>query len=62
MAKAGEAAKGSQVTALTPGQARDAIAAFERLQAIYQSTGRRVSPAKAANVIPLLAVARKDAH
>jgi hypothetical protein len=36
-------AKGSQVTALTPGQARDALAALERLQGFYQSTGRRVS-------------------
>jgi integrase len=36
-------AKGSQVTALTPGQANDALAALERLQGFYQSTGRRVS-------------------
>lgn len=36
-------AKGSQVTALTPGQARDALAALERLQSFYQGTGRRVS-------------------
>src|ERR1035441_8001070 len=36
-------AAGSQVTALTPGQARDALAALERLQAFYQSAGRRVS-------------------
>jgi len=35
--------KGSQVTALTPGQANDALAALERLQGFYQSTGRRVS-------------------
>lgn len=35
--------KGLQVTALTPGQARDTLAALERLQAFYQSTGRRVS-------------------
>ena len=34
---------GSQVTALTPGQARDALAAMERLEGFYQSTGRRVS-------------------
>ena len=33
-------AKGSQVTALTPGQANDALAALERLQGFYQSTGR----------------------
>jgi integrase len=36
-------AKGSQVTALTPAQARDALAALERLQGFFQSTGRRVS-------------------
>ena len=36
-------AKGSTVTALTPGQARDALAAFERLQGFYQTTGRRMS-------------------
>jgi integrase len=36
-------AKGSQVTALTPGQANDALAALERLQAYYGATGRRVS-------------------
>src|ERR1039458_10663998 len=36
-------AKGSRVTALTPGQANDALAALERLQGFYQSTGRRVS-------------------
>ena len=34
---------GSQVTALTPGQANDALAAFERLEGLYRSTGRRVS-------------------
>jgi integrase len=38
-----ELAKGLTVTALTPGQARDALAAFERLQSHYQTTGRRVS-------------------
>ncbi|PYK96031.1 MAG: hypothetical protein DME19_21060, partial [Verrucomicrobia bacterium] len=31
-------AKGSQVTALTAGQARDALAALERLQTFYQAT------------------------
>jgi integrase len=36
-------AKGSQVTRLTPGQANDALAALERLDAFYKSTGRRVS-------------------
>jgi integrase len=36
-------AKGAQVAALTAAQARDALAAFERLLAFYQSTGRRVS-------------------
>jgi integrase len=35
--------KGSQAAALSPGQARDALTALERLQAFYQSTGRRVS-------------------
>jgi hypothetical protein len=34
---------GSQVTALTPGQANDARAALERVQAYYQATGRKVS-------------------
>ncbi len=34
---------GSQVTALTPGQASDARAALERLQGFYQATGRKVS-------------------
>ncbi|MGH8024485.1 MAG: tyrosine-type recombinase/integrase, partial [Limisphaerales bacterium] len=36
-------AKGSQVTALHPAQARDALAALERLQTHFQSTGRRFS-------------------
>ena len=36
-------AKGSQVTALHPAQARDALAALERLTDFYQKTGRRVS-------------------
>ena len=36
-------AKGSQATRLTPGQANDALAALERLDAFYKSTGRRVS-------------------
>jgi integrase len=38
-----ELGKGSQVTALTPGQANDARAALERLQGFYQATGWRVS-------------------
>jgi len=38
-----ELAKGSQVTALTPRQATDALAAIERLQTYFQQTGRRVS-------------------
>lgn len=38
-----ELANGSQVTALTPGQANDALAAMERLQSFYESTGRKVS-------------------
>ena len=36
-------AKGSQVTALTPGQANDALAAFERLHGFFVATGRRIS-------------------
>ncbi|MGO9477299.1 MAG: tyrosine-type recombinase/integrase [Limisphaerales bacterium] len=36
-------AKGSQVTALIPAQARDALAALERLTEFYRATGRRVS-------------------
>ena len=35
--------KGSQVTALNPAQARDALAALERLADFYRATGRRVS-------------------
>ena len=38
-----ELAKGSQAAALTATQSRDALAALERLQAFYQSTGRRLS-------------------
>lgn len=36
-------AKGSQVPNLTPGQASDALAAFDRLQRFYQSTGTRLT-------------------
>jgi len=36
-------ARGSQVTALHPAQARDALAALERLADYYRATGRRVS-------------------
>ena len=36
-------AKGSQVTALNPAQARDALAALERLATLHQSTGRKFS-------------------
>src|SRR5439155_5654938 len=36
-------AKGSQVTALTPGQASDALHAMQTLQAHYQATGRRLT-------------------
>ena len=36
-------AKGSQVTALNPAQARDALAALERLTDFHRATGRRVS-------------------
>ena len=39
----GDLAKGSQVTLLTPAQANDALAALERLQSFYASTGRKVS-------------------
>jgi len=38
-----EIASGSQTAALTSRQAADALAALERLQGLYQSTGRRVS-------------------
>jgi len=38
-----ELAQGSHVTALTARQATDALAAFERLQAYFQQTGRRIS-------------------
>lgn len=36
-------AKGSQATALTPKQATDALAAFQRLERFYQTTGKRIS-------------------
>ena len=42
-AKKTELVQGSAAAALTARQARDALAAFERLQSFYQSTGRRVS-------------------
>jgi hypothetical protein len=42
-------AKGSQVAALTPGQATDALAALERLRNFYQTTGRKVSLLAAAS-------------
>jgi hypothetical protein len=35
--------KGSQAAALTAGQSRDALAAFERLEELHRATGRRVS-------------------
>ena len=38
-----ELANGSQAAALTATQSGDALAAFQRLQGFYQSTGRRVS-------------------
>ena len=38
-----ELAKGSEVTALTPKQASDALAALQRLDGFYQSIGKRVS-------------------
>lgn len=36
-------ANGSQAAALNVTQSRDALAAFERLQAFFQASGRRVS-------------------
>lgn len=39
----GQLSKGSRVTALTPGQANDALAAYERLQRYYVATGRKLS-------------------
>jgi len=42
-ALARDLAKGSQVTALNPAQARDALAALERLADFYRTTGRHVS-------------------
>ena len=44
-----ELAKGSQATSLNPAQARDALAAMERLQSFYELTGRRVSLLAAAS-------------
>jgi integrase len=38
-----EIAQGSQAASLSGGQSRDALAAFERLEGFYQSTGRRIS-------------------
>ncbi|MGO8701101.1 MAG: hypothetical protein ACLQVY_25700 [Limisphaerales bacterium] len=38
-----ELAQGTHVTALTPRQATDALAALERLQSYFQQTGRRIS-------------------
>jgi len=43
-------AKGSQVTALHPAQARDALTALERLADFYRTTGRRVSLLAAVSV------------
>ena len=42
-AKVRELAEGSKVPALTDKQAGDALAALQRLQSLYQSTGRRIS-------------------
>jgi len=41
--KVRELAEGSQAAALTANQSRDALAAFQRLDTLQQSTGRRVS-------------------
>ena len=37
-----EIAEGNQAAALTASQAADVLAAMERLQGLYQSTGRRI--------------------
>jgi hypothetical protein len=55
-----ELAEGSKVPALTDKQAGDALAALQRLQSLYQSTGRRISllagiPHRAANIVLLTA-------
>ena len=42
-----ELAKGSQVAALTPGQAADALTAFEHLKSLYAGTGKRFSLSQA---------------
>jgi len=39
----GSVAKGSQATALTSGQAADALAALEQLAGLYRDTGRKLS-------------------
>jgi integrase len=44
-------AKGSQVTALHPAQARDALAALERLETLRQTSGRRFSLLGAVSVL-----------
>ena len=44
-----ELANGSQTTALSANQSRDALAAIQRLEGFCQSTGRHVSPAKSRN-------------
>jgi hypothetical protein len=41
--KVREIARGSQAAALNAGQSRDALAAFQRLETLRQSTGRRFS-------------------
>ncbi|MEO5803870.1 MAG: tyrosine-type recombinase/integrase [Verrucomicrobiota bacterium] len=41
--KVRELSEGSQVAALTAGQARDALAAFDRLNEYHQKTGHRIS-------------------
>ena len=41
--KVRELAEGSQAAALTASQARDALTAFERLDAYFKSKGKRIS-------------------
>jgi hypothetical protein len=58
--KVRELAEGSKVPALTDKQAGDALAALQRLQSLYRSTGRRISllagiPHRAANIVLLTA-------
>jgi integrase len=53
-------AQGSQATALTASQSRDALAAIQRLEALRQSTGRRVSLLSAVSVFAEASTKLKD--